>query len=123
MLESQGRLQEAEQVIGQGVEFQPNSTVLRANLAANLAKQNRFEEAYELSSFIYEQVPGDDLSRYAMLRYLRIQASIRQVSQKMLDHGRFTFAPGAYKQPDALPQEVPQSWNDLLQHTELYDED
>lgn len=71
VLEHQGRLREAEAVLGEGVELQPTSTVLRSNLAANLARQNRFEEAFETSRLIHEQVPGDDLARYAMLRYLR----------------------------------------------------
>jgi len=40
----------------------------------------------------------------------------------MLDHGRFTFAPGAYGHPDALPQQAG-NYAALLAHTELYDED
>ena len=58
----------------------------------------------------------------AMLTYLRIQACNRRASQQMLDHGRFTFAPGAYGQADALPQQA-SKYAALLDHTELYDED
>ena len=57
-----------------------------------------------------------------MLRYLRIQACNRRASQQMLDHGHFTFAPGAYGQADALPHQA-SNYAALLEHTELYDED
>ena len=57
----------------------------------------------------------------AMLRYLRIQAANQRVSQQMLDHGRFTFAPGVYQQRDALPQQAPNFYHQVLEHVELYD--
>ncbi|MCP4501460.1 MAG: hypothetical protein GY822_15985, partial [Deltaproteobacteria bacterium] len=57
----------------------------------------------------------------AMLRYLRIQAANRQASQQMLDHGRFTFAPGVYQQIDALPREAPPEYAEILAHNALYD--
>ena len=59
----------------------------------------------------------------AMFRYLRIQANNQHMSQRMLDHGRYTFAPGAYQRLDALPLQVPALYRDLLQHAELYDSD
>ena len=59
----------------------------------------------------------------AMLRYLRIQAHVNAAhfSQKMLDHGSFTFAPGTYTS-DAdmpLPNETPVAFRDLLEHAEM----
>ena len=45
----------------------------------------------------------------AMFRYLRIQAATQRlrVAQRMLDNGKYTFAPAAYQQGSALPQETP----------------
>ena len=57
----------------------------------------------------------------AMLRYLRIQAANQNASQQMLDHGRFTFAPGAFQVEDPLPKEVPAHYINLLAQTELLD--
>ena len=59
----------------------------------------------------------------AMLRYLRIQAHVNAAhfSQKMLDHGSFTFAPGTYTS-DAdmpLPNETPVAFRDILAHAEM----
>ena len=58
----------------------------------------------------------------AMFTYLRIQAATQRsnFAQRMLDHGRYTFAPGTYAQRDALPTEAPPVLHELLQHTELY---
>ena len=58
----------------------------------------------------------------AMFRYLRIQAATQRAnfSQRMLDHGRYTFAPGTYGQADALPTEAPATMRDVLGHDELY---
>jgi hypothetical protein len=58
-----------------------------------------------------------------MLRYLRIQAHVNHAhfSQKMLDHGSFTFAPGSFT-ADAdmpLPIETPIAFRDILAHTEM----
>ncbi len=55
----------------------------------------------------------------AMFRYLRIQAATGDLSQKMLDHGGYSFAPGTYSQPNALPQQVPVSVRNLLAHDEI----
>ena len=52
----------------------------------------------------------------AMFRYLRIQAA----TQRMLDNGRYTFAPGTYGQADALPTEAPAPMRAILGHDELY---
>ena len=54
-----------------------------------------------------------------MFRYLRIQAATGDLSQKMLDHGGYSFAPGTYSQPNALPQQVPVSVHDLLAHDKI----
>jgi len=55
----------------------------------------------------------------AMFRYLRIQAATGDLSQKMLDHGDYSFAPGAHTLPDALPRQAPVAIRHLLAHTEL----
>ena len=57
-----------------------------------------------------------------MFCYLRTQAATHthHLSQKMLDHGTYTFAPGAYDKPHALPQEAPADMRALLAHEELY---
>jgi hypothetical protein len=55
----------------------------------------------------------------AMFRYLRIQAATGALSQKMLDHGDYSFAPGAYALPGAIPTQAPVSIRDLLAHEEL----
>jgi len=58
----------------------------------------------------------------AMLRYLRIQAMAKTFARKMLAHGNFTFHPQAFR--DAQPPlQTPPSVQQLLQHTELYDDD
>ena len=59
----------------------------------------------------------------AMFRYLRIQVATRTLSQKMLDHGSYTFAPGTYDRPDPVPQQVPAGVAETLAHVELYDDD
>ena len=60
----------------------------------------------------------------AMLRYLRIQAHVNNAnfSQKMLDHGSFTFAPGTYTSRDdmPLPNETPVEFRDILAHAEMH---
>ena len=58
----------------------------------------------------------------AMLRYLRIQAHTQSAhySQRMLDHGAFTFAPGAFATTDH-PSEPPPPLAALLAHQELYE--
>ena len=43
----------------------------------------------------------------AMFRYLRCQVATSQLSQKMLDHGHYTFAPGECAKPDGIPNEAP----------------
>ena len=60
----------------------------------------------------------------AMFRYLRIQASTyrAQFAQRMLDHGRYTFAPGVYDRPDAAPVQTPPAIRALLDHPEAYDD-
>lgn len=62
----------------------------------------------------------------AMFRYLRIQSHIYQqnISQRMLDHGSYTFAPGAFtKDADMpLPIETPQAFSQVINHMELYDD-
>ena len=59
----------------------------------------------------------------AMLRYLRIQAHTvsANFAQRMLEHGGYTFAPGAYDNPagDPLPQQTPPAFLAVLQHTEV----
>jgi hypothetical protein len=57
----------------------------------------------------------------AMFRYLRIQAATSTLSQKMLDHGAYSFAPGAYTQPGAIPHQAPVPIRALLAHEELAD--
>ena len=61
----------------------------------------------------------------AMFRYLRTQAATyhKHLSQKMLDHGHYTFAPGTYIQPDALPIQAPPQLAALLAHEELYSDE
>jgi hypothetical protein len=56
----------------------------------------------------------------AMFRYLRIQAATTHLSQRMLDHGSFTFAPGTYDKSLATPVETPANISALLAHEELY---
>lgn len=60
----------------------------------------------------------------AMLRYLRIQAHTvsAHFSQRMLDHGGYTFAPGTYDNAntdDPLPEQTPAAFLEVLQHTEV----
>jgi hypothetical protein len=59
----------------------------------------------------------------AMLRYLRIQAHVNAAhfSQKMLDHGSFTFAPGTYTSAAdmPLPNETPVAFRAILAHAEM----
>jgi hypothetical protein len=61
----------------------------------------------------------------AMFRYLRIQAHAHAayLSQQMLDHGTYTFAPGTYTEntDQPLPRETPAAFRDVLAHTELHD--
>jgi hypothetical protein len=58
----------------------------------------------------------------AMFQYLRIQAATRNFAQLMLDHGSYTFAPGVYTTPAAVPQQIPDGIAAVLAHQELYDE-
>lgn len=58
----------AEATYRRAIELQPSSTVLRSNLAQNLASQGRLEEGYELMASIHSQVPGDELARAGMLK-------------------------------------------------------
>ena len=57
----------------------------------------------------------------AMLRYLRIQAHTQSahLSQRMLDHGSYTFAPGRFAAAQH-PLETPPALAALLDHQELY---
>ena len=59
----------------------------------------------------------------AMFRYLRIQATVhsQEFSQRMLDHGAYTFVPANFES-GGLPQEAPPPVAALLAHTELYDD-
>jgi hypothetical protein len=62
-------------------------------------------------------------SNFAMFRYLRIQAHIHQdnISQRMLDHGSYTFAPGKFiaaaNMP--LPCETPPAFADVINHYKI----
>jgi hypothetical protein len=60
-----------------------------------------------------------------MFRYLRVQALAHSVNlaQKMLDHGKYTFAPSVYtKAADMpLPRETPVAFADVLSHLEIED--
>lgn len=56
----------------------------------------------------------------AMFRYLRIQIATRGLSQRMLDHGAYTFAPGRDPAKD-LPDQTPTAIQALLAHLELDD--
>jgi hypothetical protein len=57
----------------------------------------------------------------AMFRYLRIQTATRGLSQQMLDHGKYTFAPGQVeREPAALPNQAA-AMRALLLHEELDD--
>lgn len=58
----------------------------------------------------------------AMLRYLRIQALSGTFSQRMLDHGSYTFHPQAFRD-EGLPNEAPAAIQAVLAHNELYDSD
>ena len=58
----------------------------------------------------------------AVFRYLRTQVATRNLSQKTLDHGSYTFAPGTYDRPDPVPQQVPADVAATLAHVELYDD-
>ena len=57
----------------------------------------------------------------AMFRYLRIQAAVhsQEFSQRMLDHGAYTFVPANFES-GGLPQQAPAPVAALLAHTELY---
>jgi len=61
----------------------------------------------------------------AMFRYLRVQALAHSVNlaQKMLDHGKYTFAPSVYtKLADMpLPRETPVAFAEVLNHLEIED--
>jgi hypothetical protein len=54
------------------------------------------------------------------LRYLRIQVHIHQdnISQRMLDHGSYTFAPGKYIEAAnmPLPRETPRAFANVINH-------
>ena len=55
-----------------------------------------------------------------MFRYLRIQATTQTTNyaQLMLDHGAFTFVPGAHVHPP-LPRQVDPSIAAVLAHDEI----
>ena len=57
----------------------------------------------------------------AMFRYLRIQATVhsQEFSQRMLDHGAYTFVPANFES-GGLPQQAPAPVAALLAHNELY---
>ena len=57
----------------------------------------------------------------AMLRYLSIQAMTPGFSQRMLQHGAYTFHPQAFRR-ELPPIEAPVAIHDLLAHDELYDD-
>ena len=61
----------------------------------------------------------------AMFRYLRIQAATnkRAFAQRMLDNGSYTFAPAAFQQGSALPQETPPALRAVLDLTSDDDSD
>jgi hypothetical protein len=54
----------------------------------------------------------------AVFTYLRIQAAMRGLSQLMLDHGAYTFAPGAHD-AGGLPNEAHPAMHALLAHDEF----
>ena len=58
----------------------------------------------------------------AVFRYLRIQASLCGLSQKMLDHGAYTYSPGDHSAGN-LPNQAPASMKEILAHTELADDE
>ena len=63
----------------------------------------------------------------AMFRYLRIQAHVHtnNFAQNMLDHGSYTFAPGSFTEDHdmPLPLQTPDSFVEVLDHNELFDDD
>ena len=56
-----------------------------------------------------------------MFRYLRIQAMTGSLSQRMLDHGNYTFMPGRYAAQD-VPNQAPAPIHEVLDHLELYED-
>ena len=63
-----GKRTEAEATYKRAIELQPESTLLRVNLANNLAEQGRLDEGYALMKSVHEQVPGDDIARSGILK-------------------------------------------------------
>ena len=63
-----GKNTDAEATYRRAIELQPESTLLRVNLANNLAAQGRLEEGYALMKSVHEQVPGDDIARSGILK-------------------------------------------------------
>ena len=61
----------------------------------------------------------------AMFCYLHIQAATnkRAFAQRMLDNGSYTFAPAAFQQGSALPQETPPALRAVLDLTSDDDSD
>ncbi|NJR31298.1 hypothetical protein HC762_00695 [bacterium] len=57
----------------------------------------------------------------AMFRYLRIQAAVhsQEFSQRMLDHGAYTFVPANFASGGS-PKEAPPPVAELLAHAQLY---
>ena len=58
-----------------------------------------------------------------MFRYLHMQAASyhKHYSQRMLNHGEYTFAPGKHAAMHSLPEQAPPCIAELLAHQELYD--
>jgi hypothetical protein len=60
-----------------------------------------------------------------MFRYLRIQAHIHQdnISQRMLDHGSYTFAPGKFVMAAdmPLPRKTPRAFAEVIHHYKIND--
>jgi len=81
LLSRTGRLQEAHDLLLEGIDHQPQSTLLKSALASVMAQQNRFEDALELVQIVYEQVPGDDLSRFAMLNFMEALGRVEEALQ------------------------------------------
>ena len=63
-----GKRYEAEATYRRAIELQPESTLLRVNLANNLAEQGRLEEGFALMKSVHEQVPGDDIARSGIMK-------------------------------------------------------
>ena len=70
VLQRMGKMTEAETVLREAVEREPTSTVMHQNLAANLARQGRFEDALREVDAILALVPGDESALQLKVRFL-----------------------------------------------------